>query len=68
VRTRYAALLRCAGEWTRLLELDETDEEAHRELMRQHLAAGRRREAADQFAALRRSIEDNRCRAAAGGR
>jgi DNA-binding SARP family transcriptional activator len=58
VRTRYAALLRCVGEWTRLLELDETDEEAHRELMRQHLAAGRRREALRQFGELREALRE----------
>ncbi|MEU7528197.1 BTAD domain-containing putative transcriptional regulator [Saccharothrix sp. NPDC042600] len=58
VRTRYLALLRAAGDWTRLLELDETDEEAHRALMRRHLAAGRRREALRQFELLRRALRE----------
>lgn len=58
VRTRYLALLRAAGDWTRLLEWDETDEEAHRALMRQHLAAGRRREALRQFERLRRALRE----------
>jgi DNA-binding SARP family transcriptional activator len=57
-RTRYAALLRCAGQWARLLELDETDEEAHRALMRQHLSAGRRREALRQFEQLREALRE----------
>lgn len=58
VRTRYLALLRAAGDWARLLEWDETDEEAHRALMRQHLAAGRRREALRQFERLRRALRE----------
>ncbi|GAA0220888.1 hypothetical protein GCM10010492_18760 [Saccharothrix mutabilis subsp. mutabilis] len=58
VRTRYVALLRAAGDWARLLELDETDEEAHRALMRRHLAAGRRREALRQFELLRRALRE----------
>ncbi|MFI9815134.1 BTAD domain-containing putative transcriptional regulator [Saccharothrix variisporea] len=58
VRTRYLALLRAAGDWARLLEWDETDEEAHRALMRQHLAAGRRREALRQFEQLRRALRE----------
>ncbi|GLZ29352.1 hypothetical protein Lesp02_15420 [Lentzea sp. NBRC 105346] len=57
-RTRHTALLRAAGDWTRLLELDETDEEAHRALMRRHLAAGRRREALRQFEQLREALRE----------
>ncbi|NUT46587.1 MAG: transcriptional activator domain-containing protein, partial [Saccharothrix sp.] len=55
---RYVALLRAAGDWARLLELDETDEEAHRALMRRHLAAGNRREALRQFERLRHALRD----------
>jgi DNA-binding SARP family transcriptional activator len=44
-RSAYVALLRAAGDWHRLLELDETDEVAHRALMRIHLDADERREA-----------------------
>ncbi|MEJ2856906.1 MULTISPECIES: AfsR/SARP family transcriptional regulator [unclassified Saccharothrix] len=58
VRTRYLALLRAAGDWERLLEWDETDEEAHRALMRRHLAAGRRREALRQYERLRRALRE----------
>ncbi|NKE62714.1 transcriptional activator domain-containing protein [Lentzea sp. PSKA42] len=57
-RTRYIALLRAAGDWTRLLALDETDEEAHRAMMRRHLAAGRRREALRQFELLREALRE----------
>lgn len=57
-RTHYVALLRAAGDWTRLLELDETDEEAHRAMMRRHLAAGRRREALRQFEQLREALRE----------
>ncbi|MGW6930875.1 BTAD domain-containing putative transcriptional regulator [Lentzea sp. NPDC054927] len=57
-RTRYIELLRTACDWTRLLELDETDEEAHRAIMRRHLAAGRRREALRQFEQLRAALRE----------
>lgn len=57
-RTHYIALLRAAGDWTRLLELDDTDEEAHRAVMRRHLAAGRRREALRQFEQLREALRE----------
>ncbi|MET9627184.1 BTAD domain-containing putative transcriptional regulator [Lentzea sp. NPDC006480] len=57
-RNRYLALLRAAGDWTRLLELDATDEEAHRAIMRRHLAAGRRREALRQFERLRDALRE----------
>ncbi|MEU4743735.1 BTAD domain-containing putative transcriptional regulator, partial [Actinosynnema sp. NPDC023658] len=58
VEGRYVALLRAAGDWERLLELDETDEEAHRAVMRRHLAAGHRREALRQFERLRRALRE----------
>ncbi len=58
VEGRYVALLRAAGDWERLLELDETDEEAHRALMRRHLVAGHRREALRQFERLRRALRE----------
>ena len=37
---RHLDVLRVAGEWRELVELDPTDEEAHVELMRRHLDAG----------------------------
>ncbi|MFD0202744.1 MULTISPECIES: AfsR/SARP family transcriptional regulator [Saccharothrix] len=58
VEARYVALLRAAGDWERLLELDETDEDAHRAVMRRHLATGHRREALRQFERLRRALRE----------
>jgi DNA-binding SARP family transcriptional activator len=40
LRLRRLDVLRVAGEWRELAELDPTDEEAHVELVRRHLAAG----------------------------
>lgn len=45
---RYAEVLAMGGFWERVLELDPSDERAHRELMRGHLDAG------DRYAAMRR--------------
>jgi DNA-binding SARP family transcriptional activator/tetratricopeptide (TPR) repeat protein len=42
-------LLRAAGDWTTVVEREPTDERAHRELMRQHMAAGRLHAAIRQF-------------------
>jgi len=53
LRETYLGVLRGAGLWARLVELDPTDEEAHRELMRSHLDEGNRREAIRQFERLR---------------
>ncbi|XVS66119.1 BTAD domain-containing putative transcriptional regulator [Actinosynnema sp. CA-299493] len=58
VEGRYTALLRAAGDWERLFDLDETDEQAHRAVMRRHLAAGRRGEALRQFDRLRRALRE----------
>lgn len=46
-------LLRDAGRWQEVLDIDRADEEAHRALMRQHLEAGRREAAIRQFYRLR---------------
>jgi DNA-binding SARP family transcriptional activator len=46
-------LLRRAGRWDRILELDRTDEEAHRAIMRRHLDAGDAPAAIRQFQRLR---------------
>ena len=40
----YVGVLRGAAMWTRLLEIDPTDEEAHRELMRSLLDSGNRQD------------------------
>jgi DNA-binding SARP family transcriptional activator len=58
LRETYLSVLRGAGQWARLLELDPTDEEAHRELMRSHLDAGNRREAIRQFERLREVLRE----------
>ncbi len=42
LRARYVEVLRHARQWERLVELEPTDEPAHRELMRVALAAGDR--------------------------
>lgn len=55
---RYLQLLRAAGLWQRVLELDPVDEEAHRELMRAHLEAGNRQAAIRQFERLRAVLRD----------
>lgn len=51
-----ASLLRTAGAWERLVQLDPTDEEAHRELMVQALDAGSASEAVRRFEVLREAL------------
>jgi DNA-binding SARP family transcriptional activator len=53
LRDRRLELLRAAGHWDRVLELDRTDEEACRALMRAQLEMGNRRAAIRQFQRLR---------------
>jgi len=53
LRKRRVELLRAAGRWEQVLELDGADEEACRALMRAHLEAGNRQEAIRQFQRLR---------------
>ncbi len=53
VQARLAELLRRAGEWERLVELEPTDEAACRELMRAAIAAGRRHVAIRWYERLR---------------
>jgi DNA-binding SARP family transcriptional activator len=53
LRSRRLEVLRAAGSWDRVLELDRTDEEACRALMRTHLEAGNRAAAIRQFQRLR---------------
>ncbi|HUG85961.1 MAG TPA: AAA family ATPase [Euzebya sp.] len=50
---RRLALLRRAGRWDEVVALDPTDEQAHREVMRRHAAAGNRLAAVRQFRRLR---------------
>lgn len=58
MRDRYRALLKGAHRWEQAVELDPTDEEAHRELLRGYLEAGRRREAIRQFERLRDALRE----------
>ena len=57
-RLSYARLLRRAGKWERLLEVDRADEEAHRALMRDSLEAGNRQAAIRQFERLRNALRE----------
>jgi len=56
LRLRVLAVLKAGHLWERVLEVDRTDEQAHQELMRAHLAAGNRREAMRQFERLREAL------------
>ena len=58
MRERYLAVLKGAGRWQRVLDLDPTDEESHRALMRVYHQAGRRREAMRQFERLRDALRE----------
>jgi DNA-binding SARP family transcriptional activator len=58
LRALYAKILRTAEMWDPLLEVDRADEEAHRELMRLHIAAGNRHGAMRQFERLRQALHD----------
>ena len=57
LRLRRLDVLRVAGEWRELAELDQTDEQAHVELMRRHLAAGQPTAAIRQYEHLERALE-----------
>lgn len=54
----YLSVLRGARLWSRVLEMDPTDEEAHRELMRAALEAGNRQAAIRQFERLREVLRE----------
>lgn len=58
-RQRHLALLKSAAAWERVLELDPTDEVAHRALMVCHMRAGQRREAIRQFERLRDVLREH---------
>jgi DNA-binding SARP family transcriptional activator len=51
-------VLKGARRWQQVLDLDPTDEESHRELMRQYYQEGRRREAIRQFERLRDALRE----------
>jgi tetratricopeptide (TPR) repeat protein len=54
----YLKVLRSAAMWDRLIEVDATDEEAHRELMRGFLDTGNRQAAIRQFERLREILRE----------
>jgi DNA-binding SARP family transcriptional activator len=56
VRRRHLQLLKLAGQWEAVLEVDPSDEEAHRALMREAIDAGNRQAALRQFARLRDAL------------
>jgi DNA-binding SARP family transcriptional activator/tetratricopeptide (TPR) repeat protein len=56
LRSRYVELLRRSGQWERLLEVEQTDEPAYRELMRRELAAGSRPAAIRWYGRLRNAL------------
>jgi DNA-binding SARP family transcriptional activator len=55
---RRLDVLRVAGEWRELAEIDKTNEGAHLELVRRHLAAGNRAAAVRQYEYLRHALEE----------
>jgi DNA-binding SARP family transcriptional activator len=57
LRLRRLDVLRVAGEWRELAELDPTDEEAHVELVRRHLAAGAGAAALHEYEHLERALD-----------
>ena len=56
LRSRYVELLRCSGQWERLVEVEPTDEPAYRELMRRELADGSRPAAIRWYGRLRTAL------------
>jgi DNA-binding SARP family transcriptional activator/tetratricopeptide (TPR) repeat protein len=56
LRERRLEVLRSAGRWEDVLREDPADEEAHRALVRWHLASGDRAAAARQFRLLREEL------------
>lgn len=56
LQLRRLDVLRVAGEWRELAELDPSDEQAHVQLMRRHLAAGHATAAIRQYEHLQRSL------------
>jgi DNA-binding SARP family transcriptional activator/tetratricopeptide (TPR) repeat protein len=52
----YLRMLRQAGRWAELVEIDATDVEAHLQVMREHTARGDRRAALRQFERMERAL------------
>ena len=56
LRERRLAVMRAEGRWDEVLREDPADEEAHRALIRRHVASGDRPAAARQFRLLREEL------------
>lgn len=56
LRLRYLQLLKLAGQWDKVLEVDATEEVAHQALMQRAIEAGNRQAALRQFARLRDTL------------
>ena len=59
LRLRYLEIVKRAGDWNRVLEVDRSDEEAHRALMLAHLGAGNRQGVIKQFERLRVALRED---------
>jgi tetratricopeptide (TPR) repeat protein len=59
LRLRYLQLLKLAKRWEAVLEVDPTDEEAHRALMRGYIDTGNRQAAIRQFSRLRHALRSD---------
>jgi DNA-binding SARP family transcriptional activator len=59
LRLRYLQLLKLSQRWETVLEIDPTDEEAHRALMRGYIDTGNRRAAIRQFSRLRQTLRSD---------
>ncbi|HVE75042.1 MAG TPA: AAA family ATPase, partial [Mycobacteriales bacterium] len=57
LRSLHVELLRASGQWDRLVEIERSDEPAHRELMRAALAEGNRHAAIRWYGRLRTNLE-----------
>jgi DNA-binding SARP family transcriptional activator len=57
LRSLYVSLLRLGGRWERLVEIDRSDEQAYRELMRAALSRGNRPAAIRWYGRLRTNLE-----------
>jgi DNA-binding SARP family transcriptional activator/tetratricopeptide (TPR) repeat protein len=58
LRNLFLGLLRTTEQWERLVSANPIDEQAHREVMKQHLREGRRAEAYLQFESLRKALRE----------
>jgi DNA-binding SARP family transcriptional activator len=58
LHARHLELLRVAGQWDKLAQLEPTDEPAHRALMQRELESGNRAAALRWYARLREALQD----------